>query len=153
MWKIDNFNLPHLHFVLMFEVILLEFHQDIWYQFPVWHCCTFMCLAVLIEHRIVTDIDTEPLPVLSSTRVLRTRVENYSLAAALTIVIWWSWFSAYTGKNLGFRFYLLIWHLKNCQISSSTTNLCCFAGFCCIIFTAMWWSHLCTEYNSRSPLW
>jgi len=59
------FNLPHLHLAPSFEVTLFEFCQDIWHQktrMPGLLCGIvgmIARLAVSVEHRLVTDGQTD----------------------------------------------------------------------------------------------
>ena len=60
--KFANFDLPHnLHLAPPFGVTPFEFRKDFWRQktrVPGLSCsvvCVFLCLAVLVEHRLVTD--------------------------------------------------------------------------------------------------
>jgi len=67
--KIADFDLPNLYvwglhvFGTPFEVTPVEFGQDLWQQKTssaiVWHCLFFLCLAVLVEQRLVTNSKTD----------------------------------------------------------------------------------------------
>jgi len=59
--KVADFNPPRLHLAPSYGVTLVEFHRDLWRQktrFPELSCgvvCVILYLAVLVEHRLVTD--------------------------------------------------------------------------------------------------
>ena len=61
LWKVANFDPPHLH--LAGDPV--EFRGDLWHQktkVPGLSCgvvCMILCLAVLVELRLVTDTDTD----------------------------------------------------------------------------------------------
>jgi len=63
--KVANFNLPHLHLALPLGVTPLEFCRDFRRQktrVPGLSCgvvCVTLRLAVLVEHRLVTDGQTD----------------------------------------------------------------------------------------------
>ena len=58
LWKVANFDPPHLHLVTP-----VEFRGDLWHQktrVPGLSCgvvCVILLLAVLVELRLVTDTD------------------------------------------------------------------------------------------------
>ena len=69
--KVADFD-PHLHLALPEGLTPVEFRQDLWRQktrLPVLLCgvvCVILCLAVLVELRLVTDTDGHrPGPILS----------------------------------------------------------------------------------------
>ena len=59
--KVDDFGPPHLHLAPPWGVTPIEFRGDLWLQktrVPGLSCgvvCVILCLAVLVEHRLVTD--------------------------------------------------------------------------------------------------
>jgi len=61
--KITDFDPPHLHSAPSQGVTPVEFRGDLWHQkarFPGLACgvvCVILCLAVLVELRLVTDTD------------------------------------------------------------------------------------------------
>jgi len=63
--KVADFDPPHLHLVPPQRTIPVEFRGDLWHQktrVPGLSCavvCVILCLAVLIEHRLVSDGRTE----------------------------------------------------------------------------------------------
>ena len=63
--KFANFDLPNLHLAPPLGVIPSEFQKDFWPQktrVPGLSCsvvCMFLCLAILVEHRLVTDTDRQ----------------------------------------------------------------------------------------------
>jgi len=63
--KVTDFDLPHLHLAPPYGVTLVEFRGDLWRQktrFPRLSCgvvCVIRRLAVLVEHRLVTDRETD----------------------------------------------------------------------------------------------
>ena len=62
--KFANFDLPHLLLALPWGVIPVEFRKEFWHQktrVPGLSCgvvCVILRLAGLVEHRLVTDIQT-----------------------------------------------------------------------------------------------
>ena len=67
MSKVANFNLPHLHLAPPLRVTPFEFCRDLWHQktrvpgpVPGSYGVFFviLCLAILVEHRLVTDRQT-----------------------------------------------------------------------------------------------
>ena len=66
--KVADFDPVHLHLLPPLGVIPVEFRWDPWHQkakIPALSCgvvCVILCLAVLVEHRLVTDeqADTGP---------------------------------------------------------------------------------------------
>ena len=63
--KVADFDPPHLHLAPPQGVIAVEFHGDLWRQksrFPGLSCgvvYVILSLAVLVEHRLVTDRQTD----------------------------------------------------------------------------------------------
>jgi len=63
--KVANFDPPHLHLAPPQGVIPVEFRGDLWRQktrVPGLSCgvvCVILRLAVLVEHRLVTDGQTQ----------------------------------------------------------------------------------------------
>ena len=63
--KFADFTLPHLHLAPPLGVTLFEFRKDFWHQktrVPGLSCgvvCVFLCLAILVELRLVTDGHTD----------------------------------------------------------------------------------------------
>jgi len=62
--KVADFDTPHLHLVPPQRMIPVEFRGDLWYQktrVPGLSCgvVCMILLAVLVEHRLVTDGQTE----------------------------------------------------------------------------------------------
>ena len=63
--KFADFTLPHLHLAPPLGVTPFEFRKDFWHQktrVPGLSCgvvCMFLCLAILVEHRLVTDTQTD----------------------------------------------------------------------------------------------
>jgi len=63
--KFADFTLPHLHLAPPLGVTPFEFRKDFWRQktrVPGLSCgvvCVFLCLAVLIQYRLVTDRQTD----------------------------------------------------------------------------------------------
>ena len=61
--KLANFDLPHLHLAPPLGVTPFEFGKNFWRQktrVPGLSCgvvCVFLCLAILVELRLVTDTD------------------------------------------------------------------------------------------------
>ena len=61
--KVADFKLPHLHLAPPLGFTPVEFRGDLWHQktrVPELLCgfvCVILCLAVLVEHRLVTDRD------------------------------------------------------------------------------------------------
>ena len=61
--KVANFNLPHLHLVPLLRMTPVEFPKELWRQktsVPGVSCgviCMILCLAVLVEHQLVTHTD------------------------------------------------------------------------------------------------
>ena len=59
------FNLPHLHLASLLGVTLFEFRQDFWHQksrvtgLLCGTVCIILHLAISVEHRLVTDGQTE----------------------------------------------------------------------------------------------
>ena len=57
--------IPHLHLSPLLGVTSFEFRKDFWHQktrVPGPSCgvvCVFLCLAILVEHRLVTDTDRQ----------------------------------------------------------------------------------------------
>ena len=62
--KFADFTLPHLHLALPLGVTPFEFRKNFWHQktrVPGLSCgvvCVFLCLAILVELRLVTDRQT-----------------------------------------------------------------------------------------------
>jgi len=62
--KVADFNLPHQHLTPPLSVTPTEFHRDLWHQktrVPELLCgfvCVILYVAILVEHRLVTDTDT-----------------------------------------------------------------------------------------------
>ena len=58
--KFANFDLPHLHLAPPLGVTLCEFPKYFWRQKTTVprRCLLFLSLAILVEHRLVTDIHT-----------------------------------------------------------------------------------------------
>ena len=65
LWKVADFDPPHLHLVPTYGVTPVEFRGDLWQQktrVPGLSCgvvCVILCLAVLVELRLVTDRRTD----------------------------------------------------------------------------------------------
>ena len=63
--KVADFDPPHLHSAPSQGVTAVEFRGDLWHQktrVPGLSCgvvCVILCLAVLVELRLVTDTDTD----------------------------------------------------------------------------------------------
>jgi len=63
--KVADFDPPHLHLAPPPGVAPVEFRGDLWHQkttVPGLSCgfiCVILCLAVLVEHRLLTDTDTQ----------------------------------------------------------------------------------------------
>jgi len=63
--KVADFDPPHLHSATPQGVTPVEFRGDLWRQktrVPGLSCgvvCVMLCLAVLVEHRLVTDRQTD----------------------------------------------------------------------------------------------
>ena len=63
--KFANFDLPYLHLAPSFGVTAFKFRKGFWHQktrVPGLSCgvvCVIVCLAVLVEHRLVTDRQTQ----------------------------------------------------------------------------------------------
>ena len=63
--KIADFNLPHLYLALPLGVMSCEFCQDLQHQktrVPGLSCgvvCVILCLTIAVEHRLVTDGQTD----------------------------------------------------------------------------------------------
>ena len=62
--KVADFDPPHLHSATPQGVTPVEFRGDLWHQktrVPGLSCvvCVILCLAVLVEHRLVTDRQTD----------------------------------------------------------------------------------------------
>ena len=63
--KFADFTLPHLHLAPLLGVTPVQFRTDFWHQktrVPGLSCgvvCVFLCLAILVEHRLVTDTDRQ----------------------------------------------------------------------------------------------
>ena len=63
--KVTDFDPPHLHSAPLYEVTPVEFRADLWLQktrVPGLSCgviCVILRLAVLVEHRLVTDRQTQ----------------------------------------------------------------------------------------------
>ena len=63
--KVADFDPPHLHLAPPQGIIPVEFRGDLWHQktrVPVVSCgvvCVILRLAVLVEHRLVTDGRTD----------------------------------------------------------------------------------------------
>jgi len=63
--KFADFTLPHLHLVPPLGVTPFEFRKNFWHQktrVPGLSCgvvCVFLRLAILVEHRLVTDRQTQ----------------------------------------------------------------------------------------------
>jgi len=68
LWKVADFDPPHLHLAPPSGVTPVEFRGDLWQQktrFPALSCgvvCVIIRLAVLVEHRLVTDRQTDTGP-------------------------------------------------------------------------------------------
>ena len=65
--KVADFDPPHLHLAPPYGVTLVEFRGDLWHQktrVPGVSCvvCVILRLAVLVEHRLVTDRQTDTGP-------------------------------------------------------------------------------------------
>jgi len=66
--KVADFDPPHLHSAPSQGVTLVEFRRDLWHQktrVPGLSCgviCVILCLAVLVELRLVTDGQTDTGP-------------------------------------------------------------------------------------------
>ena len=73
MSKVDDFDPSHLHLAPPQEVIPVEFRGDLWLQktrLPGLSCgvlCGILRLAVLVEHRLVTDGQTDAHRAMAST--------------------------------------------------------------------------------------
>jgi len=65
LWKVADFDSPHLHLVPPLGVTPVEFRGDLWRQktrVPGLSCgvvCVILRLAVLVDLRLVTDTDTD----------------------------------------------------------------------------------------------
>ena len=61
MSKVADFDPPHLHLALQQGVIPVEFREDLWLQTTrvPGAVCVILRLAVLVEHRLVTDRRTD----------------------------------------------------------------------------------------------
>ena len=65
MSKVADFDPPHLHLAPSSGVTPVEFRGDLWHKKTkspwaiVWCCCVILRLAVLVEHRLVTDGRTD----------------------------------------------------------------------------------------------
>jgi len=65
--KVDDFDPPHLHLAPPYWVTPVEFRADLWLEKtrgPGLSCgvvCVIVCLAVLVELRLVTDTDRHRL--------------------------------------------------------------------------------------------
>jgi len=78
--KVTSFTLPHLHLTPPLAVTPYEFCRDLWHQktrVPGLLCgvvCVILCLAVSVEHRLVTDRQTQRqlLPALISIARIKT---------------------------------------------------------------------------------
>jgi len=63
--KVADFDPPHLHSAPSYGVTTVEFRGDLWHQktrLPVLSCgvvCVILHLADLVEHRLVTDRQTD----------------------------------------------------------------------------------------------
>jgi len=63
--KVADFNPPRLHLTPPLGVTLVEFRRDLWHrktrvpELPCGFVCVILCVAVLVEHRLVTDTDTD----------------------------------------------------------------------------------------------
>jgi len=63
--KVTDFDPPHLHLAPPQRVIPVEFRGDLWHQkirVPRLSCsvvCVTLCLAVLVEFRLVPDADRQ----------------------------------------------------------------------------------------------
>ena len=64
--KVADFDLPHLHLVPPQGVTLVEFRGDLWHQtkteslgYGLGVVCVILCLAILVELRLVTDRHTD----------------------------------------------------------------------------------------------
>jgi len=63
--KVVDFDPPHLHLAPPHEVTPVEFRGDLWHQktrVPGLSCgvvCVILRLGVLVEHRLVTDRETD----------------------------------------------------------------------------------------------
>ena len=64
----DDFDPPHLYLAPLYGVTPVEFHGDLWHQKTILiglSCdvvCVILCLAVLVELRLVTDGRTDTGP-------------------------------------------------------------------------------------------
>ena len=87
--KVADFDPPHLHLVLPQGVTLVEFRGDLWLQktkvtgLSCGAVCVILRLAVLVEHRLVTD-GHRPM---ASTADAQHRVVKISLTAEIEQVI------------------------------------------------------------------
>ena len=61
MWKFANFDLPHLHLgPPQLGVTPVEFRKEFWHSgLSCDVVCVILLMAVLVEHRLVTDTDTK----------------------------------------------------------------------------------------------
>ena len=63
--KVADFDPTHLHLASQWGVTPVEFREDFWRpqtRLPEISCgfvCVILCLAVLVEHRLVTDTQTQ----------------------------------------------------------------------------------------------
>jgi len=63
--KFAAFNLLHLHLTPPLGVTQVEFRRDLWHEktrVPELSCdfvCVILCVAFLVEHRLVTDTDRQ----------------------------------------------------------------------------------------------
>jgi len=61
LWRVANFDPPHMHLVPPWGVTPVEFRGDLWHQktrvagLSCGVACVILRLAVLVEHRLVTD--------------------------------------------------------------------------------------------------
>jgi len=68
--KVADFDPPHLHVAPSKGVTPVKFRRDLWHQktrvpeLPCGFVCVILCLAILVELRLVTDTDTGPWLVL-----------------------------------------------------------------------------------------
>ena len=63
--KFADFTLPHLHLAPPSGATPFDFRKDFWRQktrvpgLSYGVVCVFLCLAILVEHRLVTDTQTD----------------------------------------------------------------------------------------------
>jgi len=91
--KFANFDLPHLHLAPLLGVTPFEFPKDFWHQktrVPRLSCgvvCVFLCLAILVEHRLVTDRHRHRQTDTDTDRHMATAYTSQSIALAVKIII------------------------------------------------------------------